>query len=529
MGVYLNPGTGKFERAIKSEIYVDKTGLIKETNKVLGTEQCYVCISRPRRFGKSMAANMLTAYYGKGYDSSFIFDQYEIAQSDDYRKYQNQYNVISVNMQNFLSKKENIKEMLAYLQKKVIAELQKLFVDISAEENCLSEYLDEIYAETGEMFVIIIDEWDCLLREQKYKEDSQKTYLDFLRDLLKDKAYVALAYMTGILPIKKYGTHSALNIFTEYSMTNPDIFQRFVGFTQDEVKDLCIQYHKDYKEMRNWYDGYSFPEQNHVYNPKSVVEAIMRNVYANYWTRTETYEALKIYIEMNFDGLKDAVIRMLAGDRVKVNTERFQNDMTTFKTKDDVLTLLVHLGYLAFCQDTSQVYIPNAEIQGEFNNAIEGEHWADVVRLIEDSDRLLEATWSLDAEQVAERIDNVHMDNTSILTYNDENALSCVISLAYYNAANYYTKIRELPAGKGFADIVYIPKMNVDKPAMIVELKYDKSAEGAISQIREKKYVDSLKNYNGKILLVGINYNKTSKKHECIIEEWKKTIAKSHD
>lgn len=522
MGVYLNPGTGKFERAIKSEIYVDKTGLIKETNKVLETEQCYICISRPRRFGKSMAANMLAAYYGKGYDSSFIFDRYEIADSDDYRKYQNHYNVIAVNMQNFLSKKENIKEMLAYLQKKVIAELQKLFVDFVSEEECLSEYLDEIYAETGEMFVIIIDEWDCLLREQKYNEDSQKTYLDFLRDLLKDKAYVALAYMTGILPIKKYGTHSALNIFTEYSMTNPDVFERFVGFTQTEVQDLCARYHKDYCEMKSWYDGYLFAGENHIYNPKSVVESIIRNAYASYWTRTETYEALKIYIEMNFDGLKDAIIRMLAGEKVKINTERFQNDMTTFKTKDDVLTLLVHLGYLAFQQETSQVYIPNAEIQGEFNNAIEGEHWADIVHLIEDSDRLLKATWDMDSNQVAEMIDSVHMENTSILTYNDENSLSCVISLAYYNAANYYTKVRELPTGKGFADIVYIPKKNVDKPAMIVELKYDKTAQGAIRQIKDRNYGKSLEEYAGNILLVGINYDKTSKKHECSIEEWQK-------
>ena len=252
-----------------------------------------------------------------------------------------------------------------------MAELEKLFADIVAEEDCLSEYLDEIYAETGEMFVIIIDEWDCLLREQKYNVDSQKIYLDFLRDLLKDKAYVALAYMTGILPIKKYGTHSALNIFAEYSMTNPDVFQRFVGFTQNEVQNLCTKYHRDYAEMKNWYDGYSFLEENHVYNPKSVVESIIRNAYASYWTRTETYEALKIYIEMNFDGLRDAIICMLAGEKVKINTERFQNDMTTFKTKDDVLTLLVHLGYLAFQQKTSQVYVPNYEVLKEFNNALQ--------------------------------------------------------------------------------------------------------------------------------------------------------------
>ena len=272
--------------------------------------------------------------------------------------------------------------------------------------------------------------------------------------------------------------------------------------------------------MKSWYDGYTFPEVGHIYNPKSVVDSIRRKSFGSYWTQTETYEALKIYIDLNYDGLKDAVVQMLAGGRVGINPERFQNDMTTFSSKDDVLTLLVHLGYLAFDSEHSEVFIPNAEIRGEFRNAIQGDHWKDIVAALEQSQKLLEATWNQDGETVAEILDAVHSENTSILTYNDENSLSCVISLAYFNAMKEYTKIREFPSGKGFADIVYLPRKHSDKPALIVELKYDASAEGAITQIREKRYVESLKEYHGNLLLVGINYDKESKKHTCVIEKW---------
>lgn len=303
-------------------------------------------------------------------------------------------------------------------------------------------------------------------------------------------------------------------------MTKPDQFAEYVGFTEKEVKIQCERYNMDFEEMKDWYDGYSFKKASHIYNPRSVVGALLDKDFGSYWTRTETYEALKVYIELNFDGLRDAIIEMLAGTRVQINTEKFQNDMTTFRTKDDVLTLLVHLGYLAFNSEKSEVYIPNQEIQGEFCNAIEGEYWSDVVKLIDKSEELLRMTWDMNAVRVAELIDEVHTDNTSILTYNDENSLACVISLAYFNAARYYTKVRELPTGRGFADIVFMPKRTNERPAMIVELKYDKSAVGAISQIKDRKYVKALEEYQGDLLLVGINYNKRTKKHECIIERY---------
>ena len=523
MGIYLNPGNEAFKWAINSEIYVDKTEMIQYTNAAINTMQRFVCISRPRRFGKSMAANMLAAYYGKGCDSEKLFDKYKISTYETYQKNLNQYNVIALNMQNFLSVVNSVEELIEYIQSELLEELKEAFPDKFWErEKFLSMALDKLYSKTGESFIFIIDEWDCILREKQYTPEDHRKYLDFIRNLLKDRVYVSLAYMTGILPVKKYGTHSALNMFDEYSMTDPGDYAEYIGFTEQEVEDLCRQYEVAFEKEKEWYDGYVFYNKLHIYNPKSVVDSIRRKKFTNYWTQTETYEALREYIDADFDGLKTAIVQMLSGNRYKVNTRTFQNDMTTFKSKDDILTLLIHLGYLAYDDETRSVYIPNIEIQAEFKNAIEGSNWTEVMKLIQESDELLQFTWEENAQKVAEKIDKVHSENTSILTYNDENSLSCVISLAYYNAINEYTKIRELPTGKGFADIVYIPRKHSDKPAMIIELKYDKSAEGAIAQIKEKRYVESLKEYHGNLLLVGMNYDKDTKKHSCVIEKYVK-------
>ena len=361
-----------------------------------------------------------------------------------------------------------------------------------------------------------------------FKED-QKKYLDFLRAWLKDKDYVALAYMTGILPIKKYGSHSALNMFTEYSMTDPGDLAGYFGFTEQEVSRLCDTYDMNFEEAKTWYDGYHLiahrqngDEHYSIYSPKSVVEAMLRHKLGTYWNQTETYEALKIYIQMDMDGLQDSVVRMLAGEAVQINIGTFSNDMTTFATKDDVLTLLIHLGYLTYNSVDGTVAIPNKEVSQEYVNAISTMNWHGVIDSVESSRKLLESLWAMDADAVAAGVDKAH-DEISILQYNDENSLSCTINLAFYFAREYYTIIRELPTGKGFADICLIPrKLHLDKPAVVIELKWDKSASGALDQIREKQYGNALKDYHGSILLVGINYNKTTKKHECMIETMQK-------
>lgn len=528
MGNYLNPGSDSFQMALRSQIFIDKSGLIDVVNRYVRTMQRFICVSRPRRFGKSMAADMLAAYYDRNESAAGFFDKRKISGKQSYKKHLNQYDVIKINMQEFLSMTESVEEMLAVLEKRILRELKRKYPEYIDSEKLIFA-MQDVFAETRHPFIILIDEWDCLFREYQEDKDAQKKYLDFLRAWLKDKDYVALAYMTGILPIKKYGSHSALNMFTEYSMTDPGDMAEFFGFTEEEVKTLCDEYDMNFEEMKAWYDGYGLRVHDRqgdkifsMYNPKSVVEAMIRHKFGTYWNQTETYEALKIYIQMNMDGLKDAVVEMLAGGSVRINTGTFGNDMTSFATKDDVLTLLTHLGYLTYDSEQTCVSIPNKEVSQEYVNAISTMEWKEVIDSVERSRQLLRALWDLDGDAVAEGIDQVHQE-VSILQYNDENALSYTVNLAFYFAREYYTIIRELPTGKGFADICFIPrKLHLDKPAVVIELKWDKTARGAIAQIKDKHYIEGLKDYQGDLLLAGINYDKKTKKHTCVVEKIQK-------
>lgn len=520
MGVYLNPDNSKFEEAVNSAVYIDKTGLIEYTNSVLHTMQHNVCVSRPRRFGKSMAANMLTAYYSRGCDSRELFSKYRISQSDDFTKHLNQYDTIFLNIQEFLSRSSDIRGLIERIKRLVLRDLKKAYPDIDYfDDTDLAESMQDIYAETKCPFVVIIDEWDCIFREYKMNQEAQEMYLDFLRDFLKDKGYIYLAYMTGILPIKKYGTHSALNMFDEFSMINPGPLASYVGFTEEEVFKLCERYGMDLEEVKSWYDGYSFGEGMSVYSPRSVISCMQFGKIGNYWNQTETFEALKVYIDMNFEGLKDDILSMIAGENVLSNTEGFANDMTTFRTEDDVLTLLVHLGYLGYDYENKCVFIPNNEVRGEYVNAVSVSDWGEISAALKNSADTLNAIWQGRASQVAEGIRQAHFE-TSHIQYNDENALSYTVSLALYAARNFYTIHRELAGGKGFADLVFLPRKKFsDKPALVVELKWNQSAEGAIRQIRRKEYCRSLSEYKGNILLVGVNYDKKTRKHTCVIEQ----------
>ena len=520
MGVYLNPGNDKFYKAINSEIYVDKTGLIQYTNRVFNTMQQNVCVSRPRRFGKSMTANMLAAYYSRGCQSEKLFEEFKIAKDPSFRQHLNRYNVFFMNMQEFLSRSKTVEKMILRISQLLMRDLKQEYPDIAYfDETDLAESMQDVYQHTGCPFVIIIDEWDCIFREYKEDKKAQEQYLDFLRDFLKDKSYIHLAYMTGILPVKKYGTHSALNMFDEFSMIYAGPLAEYVGFTESEVKILCDRYHMDMEEIREWYDGYHFENCESVYNPRSVVNAMLFGAIRNYWNMTESFEALQTYIDMNFDGLKDDVLSMLAGEHIPVNTGNFTNDMTTFRDENDVLTLLIHLGYLSCDSKEQSVCIPNNEIQSEYVNAVSVSDWGEVSKALKHSADLLHAIWKENEQAVAEGMERAHFE-TSHLQYNDENALSYTISLALYAAKNYYTIYREFPTGKGFADMIFLPRKKFqEKPALVVELKWDKSVTGAIRQIKEKQYCRSLEEYTGNILLVGINYSKKDKKHQCVIEK----------
>ena len=509
MGTYLNPGKAAYEEAVNSEIFVDKTEMIGYLNSVVRTKKKYVCVSRPRRFGKTMAADMVCAYYDSKTDSRELFEKRLIATCTTTRsgsrevtwdEYMGKFDVIRLVMTDFFKAGMPIEEALVTIKTRVLDELEECYPGTKYDVKDFAFSFDKFYRKSGRQFVIVIDEWDAVFRMLQDDAGGQRKYLDFLRDWLKDKPYIALAYMTGILPIKKYGEHSALNMFTEYSMEAPRQLAQYTGFTENEVEKLCKDYGMDYSDISSWYDGYIVsdwipPEkreeyrqgkydrhQIHIYSPLSVVESMTTGQIKNYWNKTETYEALAEYIRKDYDGLKDAVALLMDGGRLKIDTSSYQNDMTTFHSRDDVLSLLIHLGYLGYDDENDEVFIPNREILDEFRTSTKSDEWIDTFRSFEISQELLKATWNSDAERVAELLEKAH-DRAGNKTYNDEAALSYAIQYAYYAGQKYYTMVPELDTGKGFADIIYLPAPKYpDLPALLVELKYDKTAEGAISQ-----------------------------------------------
>ena len=528
MGIYLNPGAKALQQGRKSQIYVDKSEMLSYLNIVLDTEQRFVCVSRPRRFGKTMAANMVCAYYDRTVDGTKEFAGLKIASDPSFDEHRNRYDVLHINMQQFLSATHDVGKLFSKLRDDVCFELKRaysaleLFVGLG-----LPATMADVYAQTGTQFVIVIDEWDCVMREMQADHDAQRAYLDFLRAWLKDQSYVALAYMTGILPIKKYGTHSALNMFSELSMITPDAMAPYMGFTDTEVRELCATWGRDFDECRAWYDGYKLrgidDELVEAYAPRSVVSAMTSGRFDSYWNKTETYEALRRYIDMNMDGLHERVVELVAGGRVEVSVGSYVNDMTTFSTADDVLTLLVHLGYLGYDSRTREVFVPNREVMGEFANSIRASGgWGEVARSVDASERLLDALVAGDAEAVAAGVERAHEDAASIIAYNDESSLACTLRLAFFSAVNRWRLVREAPAGKGFADFTLVPLASspAGTPGVVIELKYGATAVEALAQIRERGYDRALDGLaaSGDVLLCGIAYDPKTKRHSCVIE-----------
>ena len=524
MGIFVNPNNSAFEVALNSEIYVDKTGLIGYTNKMIDTNNAFICNSRPRRFGKSITANMLTAYYSKGCESSAMFEGLEISADESFSRHLNRYNVIRIDVQWCYTSARPAGNTVPYIEKNIIQELKELYPEIAAcELASLPDTLAVVNKVTGQKFVIIIDEWDCLIRDASEDIEVQEEYINLLRGLFKgvnSTEFIHLAYLTGILPIKKIKTQSALNNFDEFTMLDAKMLAPYVGFTEDEVKELCEIYGRDFPEVKHWYDGYLLGKE-HIYNPKAVVSLMMWGEFQSYWSMTGTYEAIVPLISLDFDGLKTAVVRMLAGEAVEIKITSYQNDMITFKNKDDVLTALIHLGYLAYDKMEKKAFIPNEEIRSELSGAVEEKHWDELIELQIKSNALLDAALAMNCEAVAEIIEEFHMEYTSVIQYNNENSLSSVLSIACLGAMKYYFKpVRELPAGRGFADLVFLPKKDYpDMPALVIELKWNESADTAIRQIKEKRYTKAVEEYTGDMLLIGISYDKKKKKHECMIEK----------
>lgn len=528
MGRFVNPDNSAFQVALNSKIYVDKTGLLEYTNSVLGTTEAYICNSRPRRFGKSYAANMLAAYYSKGCDSREMFSGFAIGKKEDFTAHLNKYDVIHIDIQWFLTNCDDIDNFVAFLTKSILNELKVIYpMVITSDITTIPQALSNIREKTGNKFIVIIDEWDVIIRDEAAEEKVQEDYINFLRGMFKGvepTKYIQLAYITGILPIKKEKTQSALNNFDEFTMLSAGAFASYIGFTDDEVKALCKNYNKDFEKVKRWYDGYIL-EEYQVYNPKAVVSVLLKGSFKSYWSETASYDAIVPLINMNYDGLKTSIIEMLSGDTIKVNTTTFRNDTVNFKSKDDVLTYLIHLGYIGYDEVKNSAFIPNEEIRQELKNAVESKRWNEFDSFQQESENLLDATLEKDSRKVAEQIEKIHSQYVSVIQYNNENSLSSVLTIAYLSSMQYYYKpIREMPSGRGFADFVYLPKPEYtdEYPALVVELKWNKNAKTAMQQIKDKKYTESLSDYTGNILMVGINYDKSGKKHECIIEKYSK-------
>ena len=522
MGRYINTGNAGFQSCRNGE-YVDKSGLISIVNGTLFTERRFSCVTRCRRFGKSMAAKMLNAYYDQSCDSRSLFADLQIAQDASFEQHLNKYPVIYLDMTSFVARYKDdgiIGKIDAALREDVHAAYPD--VPLGSGDN-LMDYLVRVTARKGVQFIFIIDEWDAICREFAPGTEAMDRYVDWLRGMFKcaeANTVFAGVYMTGILPIKKYKTESALNNFQEYSMVTPRRMAGYFGFRKTEVKALAEKYGMDFDELEKWYDGYQIGDEQSIFNPNSVMQAIDNGYCTSFWASTGAYDAVARYVQMNYEGLKDDIIAMLAGGRCKVNPTKFQNDMSVVRSKDDVLTVLIHLGYLSYDWHANECYIPNREVAGEMVNAVEDNQWTHVMNALEASEKLLKATLAGDEAAVARGVDAAHDEHTSILSYNDENSLACVLSLAYYYAGNDYIVHRELATGKGFADLVLIPRKNVASPAIVIELKYHQAVDTAIAQIKRREYPAKVAQYVGNLLLVGISYDRETKQHACRIEPY---------
>ena len=532
MGIYLNPGNDNFKAAMSRSIYVDKTMMISVLNDFMKADDKYLCVSRPRRFGKTIASNMIASYYSKGCDSKEIFSKCKIAESPMFGEGLNKLNVIKLDINSEYRNALDKDRLIIKITKNIRAEMREQFPHLTFDEDdSVADGIVKIFSATGEQFVILMDEYDVLVREN-VSEGLFTQYLDFLNGLFKSdtvRPAIALAYLTGILPVVRDKIQSKLNNFGEYSVLRSGKLSRYIGFTAEEVMELCARYKVSFEECRNWYDGYRLSWNDaegrrwcEIYNSESVVKSILNRDFASYWGMTSSYEVISDRIQQNFAGTRDDVIRMISGERVEIDTGMYKNTVKDFVSKDDVFTYLIHLGYLAYDSGEQKCYIPNKEVRLEWLRAVSVmEDYTETNAIIKASRELLAETLSGNGEAVAKSLDASHIHVTSNRSYNNEYALQSAIYLSFIYALNKYTCFRELTSGKGFADMVYVP-LSKDMPALIVELKHNKSACTALSQIRDRKYFDSLSHYAGSLLFVGISYDEQTKKHECSIEKFVK-------
>ena len=550
MGNIINPDNyNSFINLVKfkeSEIFVDKTEFIEKMSSKINTQNRFIAITRPRRFGKTVTAHMLSAYYSKGYVGQNIFDKLEIADKPSFVEHLNKYNVINIDMNSVdgrfdvysrnKQKIEGVNDLVDYFEYLIINELKSSneFSDTLVKHQIQNiGLLEAIMAITQDLnikFVFIMDEWDLVYREYRNDEYLQKKFIKLLKNLFKSddgQKCFALAYLTGILPIKKYNSQSALNVFKEYNMLRPVPYEEYFGFTEEEVAEIVKlpQCKIRHQELKEWYEGYKLNGKD-IYNPNSVVSSISDGICQSYWSGTSSNEEVVNLINMNFDGIKDDIIHLIEGSTIQFSCTTFQNDMVSIKTKDDIFSLLVCLGYLGCVDDGGDyrlAYVPNKEIRTALSSIVKSQPWFNSIPIIERSQSLFEAITTLDANKIANIITEIHNSpNVSLLTYNrEESMVFCLISGLMWQTEREYEVFRELQSGKGSADLIYVPKRNMHLPILLIEFKYGQSAEEAMNQIKEKeyfrRYIDG--DYPNDVLLIGINYNPKTKNHQCLIEK----------
>ncbi len=517
MPKYLNTNSSLilYNQLINSEYFVDKSGIIRTINKRIKTITKYICITKPRRFGKTSLLNMLGAYYCKAYDSKSIFDNLEISQNKDYTAHLNHYNVINMCLSHLSDLGNTYNDYIGLIKDSLKRDIAESYPEL---QSTVFNSVTDMLAATNDEFIFIIDEWDYIFSHNLYPEN-QSDFLEFLRDLLKDRPYVALAYMTGVLPIKRYSTSSALNMFQEYTMMNDPSFEKYFGFTEEEVEALCRQQTTlSMEEINEWYNGYQTRDGHRLYNPRSVVCALEDGICQSYWTTTGRMDEVLFFLKYNIGEVREDAIKMVNHMPVRIEIRKeYTAGQESPATKKEIYAAMIIYGLLSYSDD--ELRIPNKELMIEFENSLEDDDFGYVAELVRNSGAVLDATIARQGETVSSYLHNIHNSELPILKYNDENSLACVVTLAYLSARNKYNVEREEKSGKGFADFIFYPKRR-NLPGIIIELKSDSSPEAAILQIKNKEYSEKLRKKKvGSILAVGINYDSRKKEHQCLIEE----------
>ena len=534
MGRYVNPGNEGFARIVGEE-YVDKTGLVSLFDSTLNTTRGLVMVSRPRRFGKSYAAQSVAAFYSCGCDSRALFEGLEVSRREGWDTNLNAYNVLRLDMSEVVKGPRSV-DVGTEVARLVLPELRELSPGAGARDagypNELASALYDAVRATGRRFVFVIDEWDAPYRLAQDDRAAQDAYAEWLRSLFKNASLtaevVAGAYMTGILPIKKYAHQSAVSDFWEYTMVRPGAYVPYVGFTEGEVEGLCAEHGLDAGDVRRWYDGYDLPafrpgpgdpRNVAVFAPYSVMQACGFGATGSYWPSTETFEELRRYIDMDFEGLQGDVLRLIGGEELRLDPATFQNDMTSVASRDDALTLLVHLGYLCYDIGTGRARVPNEEVRGELRRAVGRSRHPRVAQVMHDSMKLVEDVLARDEDAVAAAIGRAHDAACAPIHYNGEQALRAVVKAALVAAVDDWACVDELPSGRGYADVAYLPRAGSGVPALLVELKWDQPVSAAIDQVLDRDYPQALRDLGSPVLLVAVTYDAKTKEHTCRITE----------